>query len=125
MEYKEKVVLKNGQDCIIRNAIYEDGSEMSDLYAVTHSESDYLLSYPEEHIKEYWGLGIGKAMMKACVQCAQNAGYQQLELEVVAENQRAENMYKSIGFVEYGRNPLGFISKYSGPQELVYMRLVL
>ena len=64
-------------------------------------------------------------MMKACVQCAQNAGYQQLELEVVAENQRAENMYKSIGFVEYGRNPLGFISKYSGPQELVYMRVVL
>lgn len=64
-------------------------------------------------------------MMKACVQCAQNAGYQQLELEVVAENQRAENMYKSIGFVEYGRNPLGFISKYSGPQELVYMRLIL
>ena len=76
-------------------------------------------------VEEYWGLGIGKAMMKACVQCAQNAGYQQLELEVVAENQRAENMYKSIGFVEYGRNPLGFISKYSGPQELVYMRLIL
>lgn len=50
MEYKEKVVLKNGQDCIIRNATYEDGPEMSDLYAVTHSESDYLLSYPEEHI---------------------------------------------------------------------------
>lgn len=29
-------------------------------------------------VKEYWGLGIGKAMMKACVQCAKNAGYQQL-----------------------------------------------
>ena len=34
-------------------------------------------------------------------------------------------MYKSIGFVEFGRNPLGFISKYSGPQELVYMKMVL
>ena len=76
-------------------------------------------------VKEYWGLGIGKAMMKACVQCAKNAGYQQLELEVVADNQRAFHMYKSIGFVEFGRNPLGFISKYSGPQELVYMRMVL
>lgn len=76
-------------------------------------------------VKEYWGLGIGKAMMKACVQCAKNAGYQQLELEVVADNQRAFHMYQSIGFVEFGRNPLGFISKYSGPQELVYMRMVL
>ena len=76
-------------------------------------------------VKEYWGLGIGKAMMKACVQCAKNAGYQQLELEVVADNQRAFHMYQSIGFVEFGRNPLGFISKYSGPQELVYMKMVL
>lgn len=181
MEYKEKVVLKNGQDCMIRNAVYEDGPEMSELFVLTHSESDYLRSYPEEHlfdakgeseflqnraesdrevmllavvndkivatagvsalgnkykvrhraefgidvVKEYWGLGIGRAMMKACVQCAESAGYKQLELEVVADNQRAVNLYKSIGFVEFGRNPLGFISKYSGPQELVYMRLVL
>ena len=181
MEYKEKVVLKNGQDCIIRNATYEDGPEMADLFVLAHSESDYLLSYPEEHnfdvkceseflqkraesdnevmllavvndktvatagisavgnkykvrhraefgvdvIKEYWGLGIGKSIMKACVQCARNAGYKQLELEAVADNKRAINMYQSIGFVEFGRNPLGFISRYSGPQELVYMRLVL
>mgnify|MGYP004698540969 CR=1 FL=1 len=49
MEYNEKIVLKNGQDCIIRNATYEDGSEMSELFVLTHSESDYLRSYPEEH----------------------------------------------------------------------------
>ena len=181
MKYREKVVLKNGQDCIIRNATYEDGPEMADLFVLAHSESDYLLSYPEEHnfdvkceseflqkraesdnevmllavvndktvatagisavgnkykvrhraefgidvIKEYWGLGIGKSIMKACVQCARNAGYKQLELEAVADNKRAINMYQSIGFVEFGRNPLGFISRYSGPQELVYMRMVL
>ena len=181
MQYKEKVVLKNGQDCIIRNAVYEDGPAMSELFVVTHSESDYLRSYPDEHkfdakgeseylrkvaesdnevmllavindkivatasvtavgnkykvrhraefgvdvVKAYWGLGIGKKIMNACVQCAKNAGYKQLELEVVADNERAVNMYKNIGFVEYGRNPLGFISKYSGAQELVYMRLVL
>lgn len=49
MEYNDKIVLKNGQDCIIRNVTYEDGPEMSELFAVTHSESDYLRSYPEEH----------------------------------------------------------------------------
>ena len=49
MEYNDKIVLKNGQDCIIRNATYEDGPEMSELFVLTHSESDYLRSYPEEH----------------------------------------------------------------------------
>ena len=63
--------------------------------------------------------------MNACVECAKEAGYKQLELDVVADNDKAINMYKSIGFTEFGRNPMGFISKYSGVQELVYMRLEL
>ena len=25
MKYKENIILKNGQDCIIRNVLYEDG----------------------------------------------------------------------------------------------------
>lgn len=181
MEYLGKVMLKNGQECTIRSAKYEDGPEVRDLFLQTHGESDYLLSYPEEHrfdakgeseflqaradsddeamllavinnvivavasisavgkkakvkhraefgvdvAKDYWGLGIGKALMKACVECARNAGYKQIELEAVADNTRATEMYKSIGFVEFGRNPMGFISKYSGVQELVYMRLAL
>ena len=40
-------------------------------------------------LKEYWGLGLGKALAKACIQCANNAGYDQLELNVVADNDRA------------------------------------
>ena len=51
--------------------------------------------------------------------------YAQLELEAVAENERAIALYKSEGFEEYGRNPKGFLSRYSGFQELVYMRLDL
>ena len=35
-------------------------------------------------LKEYWGLGLGKALTKACIQCARDAGYDQLELDVVA-----------------------------------------
>ena len=34
-------------------------------------------------LKEYWGLGLGKALTKACIQCARDAGYVQLELNVV------------------------------------------
>ncbi|MBQ2610684.1 MAG: GNAT family N-acetyltransferase [Butyrivibrio sp.] len=76
-------------------------------------------------LKEYWGLGLGKALMEACIECAKDAGYTQLELNVVAENERAVSLYKKMGFVEYGRNPRGFNSRVSGYQEVVYMLLEL
>ena len=76
-------------------------------------------------LREYWGLGLGKALTNACIQCAREAGYAQLELNVVAENERAVSLYKSVGFEEFGRNPRGFNSRISGYQELVYMRLEL
>ena len=76
-------------------------------------------------LKEYWGLGLGKALTKACVQCAKEAGYTQLELNVVAENEAAIHLYQSLGFSEFGRNPRGFNSRISGYQELVYMKLEL
>ena len=73
--------------------------------------------------KAYWGLGIGRALTEACIECAKNAGYVQLELEVVAENRSALALYESVGFVEYGRNPKGFRSRFTGWQEVVLMRL--
>ena len=75
--------------------------------------------------RAYWGLGIGRALVEACVECARVAGYVQLELEVVADNERALSLYRSEGFVEYGRNPRGYRSRQSGWQELVLMRLEL
>ena len=76
-------------------------------------------------LKEYWGLGIGKALAKACIQCAQEAGYVQLELCTVSENERAIMLYRDLGFVEFGHNPKGFNSRTGGFQELVYMLLEL
>ncbi len=64
-------------------------------------------------------------MTEACIECAENAGCVQLELEAVAENKTALALYRSVGFVEYGRNPKGFRSRVSGWQELVLMRLEL
>lgn len=75
--------------------------------------------------KAYWRLGIGRALTRACIECAKNAGYAQLELEAVAENENALTLYRSEGFVEYGRNPRAFRSRLSGWQELVLMRLEL
>ena len=76
-------------------------------------------------LREYWGLGLGKALAKACIRCAKEAGYVQLELNAVAENERAMSLYRSLGFEEFGRNPKGFNSRVSGYQELVYMLLEL
>ena len=75
--------------------------------------------------REFWGLGIGRALTRSCIECAKKAGYAQLELDVVAENTNAIALYESEGFVEYGRNPRGFRSRLTGWQELVLMRMEL
>ena len=76
-------------------------------------------------LTEHWGRGIGRVLMEASIDCARQAGYTQLELEVVAGNQRAVSLYRRAGFEEYGRNPRGYRSAAAGYQELVHMRLEL
>ena len=76
-------------------------------------------------LKEYWGMGIGRVLTEACIDCARRAGYAQLELDVVADNERAVSLYRRAGFEECGRNPRGYWSSSTGFQELVHMRLEL
>ena len=161
MKYDQTIITPKGLTVHIRNGVASDGSTVLENFNLTHAETDYLLSYPDENhfdseqesrylerkaaspneieliafvngkvagtagidaigaqykvahraefgvsiLKDYWGLGIGRALMEACIQCARNAGYAQLELDVVAENTRALFLYQMAGFVEYGRNP--------------------
>ena len=181
MKYNKTITLKDGRACVLRNGTEQDGQALLDIFNLTHTQTDYLLSYPDEHsmsaeqeaqflkertesangiellaevdgivvgsagigcVKErekvrhraefgisvdkaYWGLGIGRALTEACIECANAGGYVQVELEAVAENKNALALYKSVGFVEYGRNPKGFRSRLTGWQELVLMRLEL
>ena len=181
MQYNKKITLKDGRECVLRNGTEQDGQAALDVFILTHTQTDYLLTYPDEitftaeeeaeylkakaeseneieilaevggktvgtagieqagkHYKTrhraefgvsidkaYWGLGIGRALTRACIECAEKAGYRQLELEAVAENAGAIALYKSEGFVEYGRKPRGFKSRYTGWQELVLMRMEL
>ena len=76
-------------------------------------------------LKDYWGMGIGRVLMEASIDCARQAGCTQLELEVVADNERAVALYRCAGFEEYGRNPRGYRSTSVGYQDLVHMRLEL
>jgi len=53
--------------------------------------------------KEYWGLGIGTAMIHYMCELAKDIGWTQVDLEVVAENTQAQALYKKCGFIESGR----------------------
>ncbi len=55
--------------------------------------------------KEYCGCGIGKAMLQIVLDVAKSVGYEQAELEVMAENQDAIAMYEKLGFEKYGTFP--------------------
>ena len=146
MKYFEMVTLKNGVECCLRHGEEADGQEVYENFNLTHEQTEFLLSYPDENSmdaigskykvkhraevgisidQEFWGLGIGKKLMEACIKCAREAGYIQLELDAVAQNARAIPMYEALGFREFGRNPKGFRSRTTGFQELVYMRLEL
>lgn len=181
LKYNKIILLKDGRKYCLRNGTENDAHEVLDVFNLTHAETDYLLTYPDENsftveqegaflkaktessneieivavvdgkiagtagidavgnkyktkhraefgigiAKEFWGLGLGRALTEACIECAKEAGYTQLELEVVSDNASAISLYKKVGFVEYGRNPKGFNSRISGYQELVYMKLDL
>ncbi len=179
MKYYKKITLKDGRECCLRNGTENDGQSVYDNFNLTHEQTDFLLSYPDENSmnaeeeakfhkekteseneieviaevdgkvvgcagiesvgkkfkvkhrtvlgisvdKNYWRLGIGRALIEACIECAKKAGYEQMELDVVGDNKAAIALYESVGFVEYGRNPKGFRSRFSGWQEIVLMRL--
>ena len=55
--------------------------------------------------KEYCGCGIGKAMLQIVLDVAQKIGYEQAELEVVAENKDAIHLYEKLGFEKHGTFP--------------------
>ena len=54
--------------------------------------------------REFWNLGIGKAMLGYLEELAREIGYEQMDLEVVADNTRAQALYRKCGFVESGRH---------------------
>lgn len=48
--------------------------------------------------RDYWGMGVGSALLSAIIESARTMGLEQVELEVVASNIRALILYKKFGF---------------------------
>ena len=56
-------------------------------------------------MKEFWGLGIGTAMLRELIAIGKAWGLIQLELEVNEHNHRAMSLYRKIGFEVVGFTP--------------------
>lgn len=56
-------------------------------------------------IREFWGLGIGTAMLTELIGLSREMGLEQLELEVIEGNQRAMALYEKMGFRTVGAKP--------------------
>lgn len=52
--------------------------------------------------KACWNLGIGTMLIQELIRFAETAGYEQVELEVVGENEQAVRLYQKLGFEIYG-----------------------
>lgn len=59
-------------------------------------------------LKRAWGRGLGYKLVSELIRLAKQAGYEQLELEVVASNTAAISLYKKLGFRVYGERPNSF-----------------
>ena len=51
------------------------------------------------------GHGVGRALVSALVSDARDAGIEVLTLDFRGDNVRAQHLYESLGFTEYGRLP--------------------
>jgi RimJ/RimL family protein N-acetyltransferase len=51
--------------------------------------------------KKYWGLGIGKEVLKKIIQRAMEIGFKYLLVpDVLVDNLRSQRLFKSVGFIE-------------------------
>ena len=110
MEYHKTITLKDGRACTLRNGTAEDGQALLKIFNLTHTQTDYLLTYPEEH--SYTAEDEAELLRRKTDSAD--------EIELLAFVDGA-----IVGFREYGRNPKGFRFRLTGWQELVLMRLEL
>ena len=61
--------------------------------------------------KEFWGMGLGTALMQGMTAFSEKNGAKQLEFNVMSENKRAISLYERQGFIAVGRMPNAYLMK--------------
>ena len=72
-------------------------------------------------LEEYWGLGIGTAMLEELIAAARRRGVEQLELEMIEGNARAAALYHKMGFSEVAALPDAYRLKDGSRRAAVLM----
>ena len=50
MQYTKTVFLKNNKECLLRNAVGTDAEEIHKIFNLTHAQTDFLCTYPDENL---------------------------------------------------------------------------
>lgn len=69
---------------------------------------------------ERWRSGVGRALCSAASNAALSAGFSELSLWVVAENERAVRFYEALGFIPDGEEK---VESASGSPDVCEMRM--
>ena len=59
-------------------------------------------------LRDYWGRGVGTALMERMIAFARESGAEVLSLEVRSDNERAKALYRKFGFRAFGTFPKYF-----------------
>lgn len=97
---------KENKDYLI--CVYHDGEIIGDcsLAFHRHEKDAHRATVGIAVGKEYWGLGIGSLLFEEMIKLAKNEpGIEQIELSVIANNERAKRLYTKKGFVKVGDIP--------------------
>ena len=72
-------------------------------------------------LRELWGHGLGRRLMREAEAAARDMGFEQIELGVFSENARAIRLYESEGYAAYGRVPDAFRLRDGSRQDELLM----
>ena len=71
--------------------------------------------------QSYCNMGLGKRMMETALEYAKKIGFEQVELGVFSDNERAIHLYEQVGFVRYGAAPKAFKLKDGSYRDEILM----
>lgn len=75
-------------------------------------------------LEAYQGQGLGRSILESLLAIAREGGAQQMYLEVRPSNERAQHLYRSMGFQPVGRRR-GYYPAREGREDAIVMVLAL
>lgn len=125
LEEEEKFLQEaRGSDSAVQISAFADGEIIGNASICPFSSRIKLRHRADFGIavlQPYWSLGIGDALTAACLDAAEKMGYTQVELSMLASNEKGGHLYRKMGFREFGELKNGFRMKDGRYETEVHM----